>query len=128
MKAANNDGVWNDQGASFQLHVEPPPWQTPWAYSFYTLFFGGTLFKYRRSHNKKLERAAKHSAKLEREVKARTRQLSERNDELKAANDKLREASFTDALTGLKNRRYLYESVTAMIASVGRRAGQRSRI
>ena len=126
--AANNDGVWNNRGASFQLHVAPPPWQTPWAYSLYTFFFGGTLFKYKRSHNKKLDRAAKHSAKLEREVKARTRQLSERNDELKAVNDKLREASTTDALTGLKNRRYFYESVKSMVASVGRRAlGARQR-
>jgi len=28
VKAANNDGVWNDRGASFQLHVAPPPWQS----------------------------------------------------------------------------------------------------
>ncbi|MEN8802012.1 MAG: two-component regulator propeller domain-containing protein [Thiogranum sp.] len=122
VKAANNDGVWNERGATLQLHVAPPPWQTPWAYSLYTFFFGGTFVKYRRSHNRKLDRASKHSAALESEVKARTRQLSERNDELRAANDKLREASVTDALTGLKNRRYFYESVKSMVASVGRRA------
>ena len=122
VKASNNDGAWNEQGASFQLHVEPPPWQTLWAYSLYTLFFGGTLVNYKRSHKKKLERVAEYNAKLESEVNDRTRELSERNDELKALNNKLREASFTDALTGLKNRRYLYDSVSSMVASVGRRA------
>ncbi|MEA3244177.1 MAG: GGDEF domain-containing protein [Pseudomonadota bacterium] len=110
------------QGISLRSHAEPPLWQTPWAYSFYTLFFAGIIVNYKRSQNKKLEHAAKYSAKLENEVNARTRELSERNDELKALNNKLREASFTDALTGLKNRRYLYESVSSMVASVGRRA------
>jgi len=122
VKASNNDAVWNEQGASFRLHVEPPPWQTLWAYSFYTVIFGGTLVNYKRSQNRKLDRAAKYNAKLEREVNERTRELSMRNDELKTLNKKLREASFTDVLTGLKNRRYLYASVDSMVASVGRRA------
>ena len=122
VKASNKDGVWNEQGASFRLHVEPPPWQTFWAYSLYTLFFGGTLVSYKRTQNKKLECIAKYNAKLESEVKERTRELSKRNNELKALNKKLREVSFTDVLTGLKNRRYLYASVNSMVASVGRRA------
>ncbi len=121
VRASNNDGVWNDQGVSVRLHVKPPPWQTPWAYSLYTFFFGGTLVKYKRSQNKKLERATNRNAKLERQVQQRTQELSARNEELKALNNKLREASFTDALTGLKNRRYIYESVNSMTATIGRR-------
>ena len=129
VKASSNDGVWNEQGASFRLHVEPPPWQTLWAYSFYAIFFGGALVSYKHNKNKKLERIAKYNAKLESEVTARTRELLERNDELNALNAKLREASFTDPLTGLKNRRYLYESVSSMVASAERRtesAGRKS--
>ena len=119
--ASNNDGVWNEQGVSVKLHVEPPPWQTPWAYSLYTLFIGGTLVNYRRGQNKKLNRAARHSAKLEREVQARTRELSVRNEQLKSLNEKLLEASTTDSLTGLKNRRYLYDSIESRVALVERR-------
>lgn len=119
--ASNNDGVWNDQGVSVKLHVEPPPWQTPWAYSLYTIFIGGTLANYRRGQNKKLNNAAKRSAKLEREVQARTRELSQRNEQLKALNEKLLEASTTDSLTGLKNRRYLYDSIESRVALVERR-------
>jgi diguanylate cyclase (GGDEF)-like protein len=125
VKASNNDGIWNEQGASLRLHVEPPPWQTPLAYSFYTLLLGGTVINYRRTQNKKLDRAAKHSAKLEREVQARTRELASRNDELKALNEKLLQASVTDSLTGLKNRRYLYESIGSEVALIERRIEDR---
>lgn len=121
VKAANNDGIWSDRDTSFRLHVEPPPWQTPWAYSFYTIFIGGTLVNYKRSQNKKLDRAAKHSAKLKREVNSRTRELSLRNEQLKALNEKLLEASITDSLTGLKNRRYLYDSIESSVALAERR-------
>ena len=34
---ANNDGVWNEQGASVRLIITPPWWQTGWAYAFYAL-------------------------------------------------------------------------------------------
>ncbi|WP_425290773.1 two-component regulator propeller domain-containing protein [Spirosoma linguale] len=30
VKAANNDGVWNQTGTSFGLTIEPPWWQTNW--------------------------------------------------------------------------------------------------
>ena len=32
---SNNDGVWNEEGASVDLLVMPPPWATWWAYSIY---------------------------------------------------------------------------------------------
>ncbi len=34
---SNNDGVWNEQGASLQITILPPWWQTGWAYGLYTL-------------------------------------------------------------------------------------------
>ncbi len=121
VKAANNDGIWNEEGVSIQLQVEPPPWQTPWAFSMYTLFIGGTLVTYKRKQDKKHDTAKKYSAKLEGQVKARTQELSERYEELKELNQKLQEASVTDSLTGLKNRRYLYESIETCVASITRR-------
>ena len=121
MKASNNDGIWNDQGTSIRLHVEPPPWQTPWAYSLYSLFFGGTVVGYRRKQNKKLNQVSEQKQLLESEVEARTRELSERNDELKNLNQRLMQASVTDSLTGLKNRRFLDEFIATEIARVDRR-------
>ena len=121
VKASNNDGVWNDQGTSIRLHVDPPPWQTPFAYSLYSLFFGGTLVGYRRKQNKKLNEVSEQKQILESEVQARTRQLHQRNDELKALNEQLMQASVTDSLTGLKNRRFLDRFIDTEIARVDRR-------
>ena len=121
VRGSNNDGIWNDQGTSIRLHVEPPPWQTPWAYSLYSLFFGGTVVGYRRKQNKKLNQVSEQKQLLESEVEARTRELSERNDELKNLNQRLMQASVTDSLTGLKNRRFLDEFIDTEIARVDRR-------
>ncbi len=38
MRAANSDGVWNEDGASVRVTVRPPWWRTTWAYVCYGLF------------------------------------------------------------------------------------------
>ncbi len=38
VKAANNDGVWNDIPTQVKLTVLPPYWKTWWAYTIYALF------------------------------------------------------------------------------------------
>ena len=59
VKAANSDGVWNEEGASMVIKILPPIWRTWWAYLFYiiTLLGLGYLFtKFReRKQIKKLE-------------------------------------------------------------------------
>ncbi|MCA6074753.1 hybrid sensor histidine kinase/response regulator transcription factor [Fulvivirga sedimenti] len=37
VRGTNNDGVWNEQGASMEIIILPPPWRTWWAYSLYGL-------------------------------------------------------------------------------------------
>lgn len=37
VKGSNNDGVWNETGASLEIVILPPIWKTIWAYLFYTL-------------------------------------------------------------------------------------------
>lgn len=37
VKAANNDGVWNDNGASLKITITPPWWQTDWAILCYLI-------------------------------------------------------------------------------------------
>lgn len=37
VKASNNDGVWNQTGASLRVIIRPPWWKTDWAYALYTM-------------------------------------------------------------------------------------------
>jgi len=48
VKGSNNDGVWNEEGASLKITIKPPWWRTGWAYAFYTLFALGLLYGARR--------------------------------------------------------------------------------
>ena len=122
VQAANNDGVWNENGATIDLVVVPPPWATAWAYAGYALVVLAMLFMLQRINTLKLARAARQRAQLEELVDARTRELAERNDELESLNHQLRESSLTDSLTGLKNRRFLTEFIEGEVEYARRQA------
>ena len=62
VKGTNNDGVWNEKGASISIIINPPWWRTWWAYSFYGVCFIAVIFlldRYQRKRliNKERERA-----------------------------------------------------------------------
>ena len=42
--ASNEDGVWNPEGASLNISVTPPFWQTAWFYALSVLCMGGFIF------------------------------------------------------------------------------------
>ncbi|MFT3823245.1 MAG: two-component regulator propeller domain-containing protein [Chitinophagaceae bacterium] len=44
VKAANNDGVWNEQYTSLHITVLPPIWKTWYAYLLYTIIIGTLLY------------------------------------------------------------------------------------
>ena len=44
VKAANNDGVWNEIPTQVRLTVLPPYWKTWWAYAIYALFIVFLLY------------------------------------------------------------------------------------
>ena len=44
VKAANNDGVWNEQPATLHIKVLPPIWKTWYAYLFYAAVIAGLLY------------------------------------------------------------------------------------
>ena len=111
VRAANSDGTWNRAGISLPVSVAFPPWKTWWAYSAYAIALLLSVLSLWRYQQEKLRREAEYSRRLEQEVRSRTHQLKERNVELQTANTKLKEVSITDALTGLRNRRFVYEQI-----------------
>jgi diguanylate cyclase (GGDEF)-like protein len=111
--AANNDGIWNQQGMVLQLTVLPPPWQSWWAYLVYiVLLASGALILF-KAHQDKLAKAMRYHIELECEVDTRTH-------ELRIVNEQLLTASITDQLTGLNNRRYLGTIATPAVAKIDR--------
>jgi signal transduction histidine kinase/ligand-binding sensor domain-containing protein/DNA-binding response OmpR family regulator len=46
--ASNNDGIWNTEGASLTIIVNPPFWRTKWAYMAYTLLVIALLYFFRK--------------------------------------------------------------------------------
>ena len=87
VKASNNDGVWNEEGAHIRVVVSPPPWKTAWAYGLYILSGMGLVLgfvRYRiREREKELETAHMiERAKLEERELVRKRTSADFHDEL----------------------------------------------
>ena len=100
VKAANNDGIWNEVGLRIRLHVQPPWWRTTWAYVGY--FLAGTLlvwggYRLRRDRERLLMRTRIAQVRLAAEIRAKQRRvklnrlLAYKNRQLIEANDRLRQ-------------------------------------
>ena len=117
VRAANSDGTWNEQGLVIPVRVEAPPWARWWAYPLYALMLFAIMYAVWAQQQKRVRREAAYAKRLADEVDQRTRELAERNLQLEHANEQLHEASYSDALTGLGNRRALYETVNSMLTA-----------
>ena len=53
VKAANNDGIWNEEGAKMVIHILPPPWRTWWAYLFYVILISCSVYFFSKYREKK---------------------------------------------------------------------------
>lgn len=88
VKGSNNDGVWNEEGASVNIFISPPFWKTTLAYIAYGIIFllllrGYIFWRTRRLRNDKI--------KLEQQVSERTQRIEIQKDELKIANTLLQQ-------------------------------------
>ena len=79
VKAANSDGIWNEEGASIRVVVEPPIWATWWFRSLALLGFVGLLYG---GYTVRVRQIQDRARMLEGEVQKRTAELRESNDQL----------------------------------------------
>ncbi|MEM7081174.1 MAG: two-component regulator propeller domain-containing protein [Pseudomonadota bacterium] len=121
VRAANNDGVWQTDEMSLTLSTSPAPWNSPVAYFVYLMILMGAAALAWSIHQKQLQREASYRRRLEKDVQERTRELAARNGELKQLNQRFLQASITDPLTGLRNRRFVFEEIAKDIDVVRRR-------
>ena len=52
VKAANSDGVWNEDGASVVIVIAPPIWRTWWAYLLYFIFLSVFIYAFAKYREK----------------------------------------------------------------------------
>ena len=83
VRAANKDGVWNEEGASLRITVLPPPWQTWWAYMLYGLGLVALIGWGVSSQRRELRRE-REAAEYERAVSHRLREVDRLKDEFLA--------------------------------------------
>ncbi len=58
VKGSNADGIWNEEGASIAISINPPWWATWWAYIGYFIIVAGGVFAiYRFQLQRRLQRA-----------------------------------------------------------------------
>lgn len=91
------------------ISVQPLWWQRGWAWGLFAALTAGLIAM--------LWRWRVHSLKAARRVLER--QIAERTAELHEANQRLRELSYSDSLTGLANRRRLLEALHRHASSEG---------
>lgn len=73
VRGSNNDGVWNEAGASLALTILPPWWRTRWAMGVYLLLFVGTGWGVRRYEMDRLR--LEHRLQREHEETEQLREL-----------------------------------------------------
>ena len=120
VQASNNNGVWNEEGVSIGVEVEPPPWNSPFAYALYALIILGLVGWYLQLQQRKRQREVEMRERLSLLVDERTAELEESNSELRDLNAKLAAVSVTDSLTGLYNRRFVDQYIETEISLLER--------
>ena len=78
VKASNNDGFWNEDGASVRVIIKPPFWQEFWFRALMTITIVGLIII---GYQLNVRRIRARSRELENQVKERTLELEERTTE-----------------------------------------------
>ncbi|NOZ46033.1 MAG: hypothetical protein GXO79_04540, partial [Chlorobi bacterium] len=79
VKAANNEGVWNEVGLSVHVTVNPPFWRTKWFISLSVIAIILSVLLYIRLRTKRLQYEKRI---LEETVEQRTQELRQKNEDI----------------------------------------------
>ncbi len=104
VKACNNDGIWNEEGTSLRIVVEPPWWQSWWAFVIYGTIISSVLGLFLYARVRKVAREYETQARIERaktEERESVRKRSSRDFHDEAGN-KLTKLSLYTELTKRK--------------------------
>ncbi|MGE5233203.1 MAG: two-component regulator propeller domain-containing protein [Acidobacteriota bacterium] len=119
VQGSNRVGRWSSSELRLPVRVLPAFYQTAWFRTLVVLAAAGLLYGGYRLRVRQLEARQRE---LAREVALRTRELAVANRELESAYRRIEEASLTDPLTGLRNRRFLEQAIDADVAIAARAA------
>ncbi len=95
VRASNNDGVWNDDGLSLAVFVEPPFWRTWWFRAAVAFALAGFMWGWYLARTRSIRR---HNRALTAEIVERRRaegELAANNAELEARNAEMERFSYT---------------------------------
>lgn len=116
VRAANNDGVWNETGVTLPLHVTPPFWETVWfrvlaTVTIFGIIAGGYRLRLRAIQIQKRD--------LEAQVARRTAELRREIESRRQAEAALAEKAAEEAVVAERNRlaRDLHDAVTQTLFS-----------
>jgi signal transduction histidine kinase/ligand-binding sensor domain-containing protein/CheY-like chemotaxis protein len=81
VKASNNDGYWNEQGASLKIVITPPYWETWWFRALGVLVISGVIVAFISG---RINVIKKQKERLEQRVKEQTAEVTEQKNALEA--------------------------------------------
>ncbi|MFQ5709499.1 MAG: two-component regulator propeller domain-containing protein, partial [bacterium] len=90
VKAANDDGVWNSEPATYHFTITPPFWRTWWFYLLAVVLSSGGVLFIVRVRTKSLEA---QRVRLEQEVNNRTSELKRAKEKVERINAELEKLS-----------------------------------
>jgi serine phosphatase RsbU (regulator of sigma subunit) len=109
VKGSNADGIWNYEGATLKININPPWWFTTWAYIGYGLIFVLGIFGVDRIQRKRLMTKMRERRRIEEaELRAETAELQARASE---AERKVLESEFAQKKKELDEARDLQLSM-----------------
>jgi ligand-binding sensor domain-containing protein len=106
VKASNNDGVWNEKGATLAITILPPWWKTWWFISLVIIAIGAIGYWFYQDRIDKIRKEEAHKRK-EQEMEMRNKQIQEYYQEkatqleLAAANAKIETHFFANCVSAI---------------------------
>lgn len=121
VQGSNRMGDWSPRLLQLDVQVLPAWWQTWWARAVALAVLLLAVWTLVQLRTRLLRR---RQAVLEDAVRARTGELEALSRQLQQKSAELEASSLTDPLTGLRNRRFLVQQMTADAALLARRHGE----